>query len=82
MWHLWWTKWHCGRFSLSISVSLAKNSTDCSTFIIVIRGWYDRPVVASIIIGSVRLYPKQEEREKIVGYAPLTEKNQRKRGNT
>jgi hypothetical protein len=30
MWDLWWTKWHCGRFSTSTSVSPAKHSTDCS----------------------------------------------------
>jgi hypothetical protein len=34
MWDLWWTKQHWGRFSLSISVSPTKHSTDCSTLII------------------------------------------------
>jgi hypothetical protein len=30
-----WTKWHCGRFSPSISVSPTNShSTDCSTFVI------------------------------------------------
>jgi hypothetical protein len=34
IWDLWWTKWHCGRFSLSTSVSLANSHlTNCSTFI-------------------------------------------------
>jgi hypothetical protein len=36
MWDLWWTKWHWGRFSPSISLSPANSlSTDCSTFIII-----------------------------------------------
>jgi hypothetical protein len=35
MWDLWRTKWHCGRFSRSISVSSANShSTDCSTLTI------------------------------------------------
>jgi hypothetical protein len=35
MWDLWWTKWHCGRFSPSTSVSPANiHSTDCSIIII------------------------------------------------
>jgi hypothetical protein len=34
---LWWTKWHCGRFSQSTLVSSANShSTDCSTIIIII----------------------------------------------
>jgi hypothetical protein len=37
MWDLWRTKWHCGRFSPSTSVSSANfHSTDCSTLIIII----------------------------------------------
>jgi hypothetical protein len=36
-WHLWWTKWHWGRFSPSTSVSPANShSTNCSTLIIII----------------------------------------------
>jgi hypothetical protein len=36
MWDLWWTRWHWGKFSPSISVSLANShSTDCSTLIII-----------------------------------------------
>jgi hypothetical protein len=35
MWDLWWTKWHWGRFSPSISLPPANSSsTDCSTVII------------------------------------------------
>jgi hypothetical protein len=34
MWDLWWTKWHCGRFSLSVLVPPARSpSTDCFMFI-------------------------------------------------
>jgi hypothetical protein len=45
MWDLWWTKWHWGRFSPSISVSPANShSISCSTLIIV-RGWYSGPTV-------------------------------------
>jgi hypothetical protein len=45
MWNFWWTKWHLGRFSPSISVSLANShSTDSSTVTIVYhREWYNRP---------------------------------------
>jgi hypothetical protein len=36
MWNLWSTKWHCGRFCPSTSVSPANShSTDCSTLIII-----------------------------------------------
>jgi hypothetical protein len=49
MWDLWWTEWHWGRFSPSISVSPANfHSADCSTSIIyhpaITRGWYNRSV--------------------------------------
>jgi hypothetical protein len=44
MWYLWWTKWQWGRFSRSTSVSPANShSTDYSTIIIIICGWYNRP---------------------------------------
>jgi hypothetical protein len=34
MWDLWWTKWHWGRFSPSISVSLTNShSTNCSILV-------------------------------------------------
>jgi hypothetical protein len=36
--------------------SLATHSTDCSTLTI-IQGWYNRPVVASVIADSVPLNP-------------------------
>jgi hypothetical protein len=36
MWDLWWTKWRCGRFSPSSSVSPANlHSTNCSTIILI-----------------------------------------------
>jgi hypothetical protein len=54
MWDLWWTKRHWGRFSPSTLVSLGKHSIDCSTLII-IQGWYNRPVLASVIVDSVPL---------------------------
>jgi hypothetical protein len=48
MWDLWWTKWRWGRFSSSTSVSPANlHSTNFST-IIIIRGWYNRPVVVAV----------------------------------
>jgi hypothetical protein len=31
------------------------SATDCFTFIFIIRGWYNRPVVG-LIVGSVPLY--------------------------
>jgi hypothetical protein len=33
-----------------------------STSSIIIRGWYNRPVIASVIVDSVPLQPKKEER--------------------
>jgi hypothetical protein len=46
-------------FFFSTAVSPAKNSTDCSTLIIM--GWYSRPVVASAIVQSVTLNLKKEK---------------------
>jgi hypothetical protein len=43
MWGLWWTKRHWGKFSPSISVSLANHSTNFS-IIIITRGWHNRPI--------------------------------------
>jgi hypothetical protein len=60
MWDLWWTKRRWGRFHLSTSVSPAKPSTNCSTPII-IRGWYNRPVMASEIMDSVPLHLKRKK---------------------
>jgi hypothetical protein len=57
MWDLWWTKKYWGRFSPSTSVYPAKHSTGCYTLII-ISGWYNRPVMASIRADSVPLHPK------------------------
>jgi hypothetical protein len=42
MWDLWWTKRHWGRFSQSISVSLASHSIDFS-IIKIIWGWHNKP---------------------------------------
>jgi hypothetical protein len=48
MWDLWRAKWQWGRFSPSTSVSPANlHSTGLSTITIIIRGWYNRPVVAT-----------------------------------
>jgi hypothetical protein len=44
-------------------VVLATHSTDCSTDII-IRGWYNRPVVASVIEDSAPVYSKNEKKKK------------------
>jgi hypothetical protein len=52
MWHLWWTKWHWGnflrvlRFPLPIFIPPAAPQSPLS----IIRGWYNRPIVAPIII--------------------------------
>jgi hypothetical protein len=51
-------KAHWGRFSPSTSASPAKNSINCSTLII-IRGWYNRPIVASVIADSFPQQPKE-----------------------
>jgi hypothetical protein len=53
MWDLSSTKWHWGRFSQSTSVSPANSqSTNCSTItIIIIRAWYNRPIVAAVPSG-------------------------------
>jgi hypothetical protein len=54
MWYLWWTKWHWGRFSPSTSVSPANlHSTNYSTItiIIIIWGWYNRPILAAVPSG-------------------------------
>jgi hypothetical protein len=59
MWDLWWTEWHWGRFSLSISIFYANLTTDCSTLIIV-QGWNSLPAEASIVVDSVPLHPKKE----------------------
>jgi hypothetical protein len=54
MWDSWKTKRHWGRFL----VFLATHPTDCSTSTsIIIRGWYNRPAVASVILDSVALHP-------------------------
>jgi hypothetical protein len=61
MWDLWWTKRHWGRFSANTSVSPVSHSTDCSTLII-IRGWYSRPVVATVIVDSVPLHTRKKKK--------------------
>jgi hypothetical protein len=48
-------------FSPSTKGSLASPSTGCSTpviIIIIVRGWYSRPVLASLIVDSGPLHPK------------------------
>jgi hypothetical protein len=59
MWDLWWTKWHRGRFSPRIQISPVNHSTDRSTLII-IRGWYNRTILASVIVDSVPLHPPKK----------------------
>jgi hypothetical protein len=61
MWDLLCKKWHWGRFSPSTSVSPAEHSSDCSILIIIL-GWYNRPLVVSVVVNSVPLDPKKEER--------------------
>jgi hypothetical protein len=41
---------------LHTSVSPAKRSTDCSTFIIIL-GWYNRPELASLTVDLVPVHP-------------------------
>jgi hypothetical protein len=50
MWDLWWTKWRWGRFSPSTSVSLSIfiPSTSSQSPLLIIWGWYNRPVVAVV----------------------------------
>jgi hypothetical protein len=50
MWDLWWTKGSWGMFSPRNSVSPANlHSTNFSTITLpIIRGWYNRPVVAAV----------------------------------
>jgi hypothetical protein len=51
MWDVWWTKWHCGRFSPSTSISPVNlHSTRCRTITII---WvcYNRAIVAEIPSG-------------------------------
>jgi hypothetical protein len=45
--------------------SLANYCTECSA--LNIHGWYNRPVVTSVIVDSVPLHPKKEKR---VGLQP------------
>jgi hypothetical protein len=56
MWDLWWTRRHWGRFCPSTSVSLVAHSTGCST--LTIRGWYSRPIVASVPLHPRKLNNK------------------------
>jgi hypothetical protein len=49
MWDFWRTTLHWSRFSRSTWVSPANPSADCSTSII--RGWYNRSVVADVPSG-------------------------------
>jgi hypothetical protein len=51
MWDLWWTKWRCGRFSPSTSVSPANLHSTNFSIITIIWGWYNRPVVAAVPSG-------------------------------
>jgi hypothetical protein len=44
----------------STAISPANHSTDCSTLII--RGWYDRPVVAPVTVDWIPPHPKKGER--------------------
>jgi hypothetical protein len=48
-------------FSPSTSISLANYFIDWSIHII-IRGWYNRPAMASVIVDSVPLHPKEKKK--------------------
>jgi hypothetical protein len=37
----------------------AKHSIECST--VIIRVWYNRPIVASVIVDSIPLHPKRKK---------------------
>jgi hypothetical protein len=62
MWGLWWTKRHWGWFSSSTSASLGKQSTDCSTLIIIL-GWYNNPFsgLNNSVLGSTA--PQKAEKK-------------------
>jgi hypothetical protein len=62
MWDLWWTKWYWGRFSPSTSFPLPIfiPPTAPQSLWSIIRGWYNRPVVAAVPSG-LSLTPPQEK---------------------
>jgi hypothetical protein len=64
MWDLWWKERYWGRLYSRTSISPANHSTDCSTLII-IREWYNRPVLASEIVDSVPLHPPPPKKRKV-----------------
>jgi hypothetical protein len=60
VWDLWWTMWQCVMFLPSTSVApVSPNSARFSTLIIIIRDWYNRPVVADVPSG-LTVTPPQE----------------------
>jgi hypothetical protein len=63
MWGLWWTKRHWGRFSPSISVSLANHSTDFS-IIIITRDWHNRPLSGSSVEWTLIPTPTMQIKKK------------------
>jgi hypothetical protein len=58
MWDLWWKKRHWDRFSPSTSVSPPIVPHLSSA--IIIRDWYNRPVVASVIVDWIPLHLKEK----------------------
>jgi hypothetical protein len=52
-------------FSMSTSLFPAKHSTECS---IIIWGWYNRPVMTSVIVNSVPLHPIKKKRRYSFSY--------------
>jgi hypothetical protein len=65
MWGLWWTKGHWGRLSPSTPISPAiSHSTNCSTLILIIWGWYNRPVIADVPSGLSLTSPLKKLKKK------------------
>jgi hypothetical protein len=57
MWDLWWTKRHYDRFKVFRSPTPSIPPIAPHSSSIIIRGWYNRPVVASVIVDYGPLNP-------------------------
>jgi hypothetical protein len=68
MWDLWWTKRHWDRFLLVFRFLLPIIPPIAPHWLssIIIRGWYNRSVVALVIVDSVPFHPKMGEENYLV----------------
>jgi hypothetical protein len=73
VWHLWWIKWHWGRFSPSTSVSPANSySTDYSTLIIYHPGLVlIGQILADVPSGLSLIPPKKKKRKWYFCFLPI-----------